>query len=48
MTLTDYIIALIKHPDIKRADPVKAAERFGVRLDWARYYLGVEISRRGL
>jgi len=44
--LTDLIIALIKHPDIAKACPKRAAEKFGIREDWCRYYIGQEISRR--
>ena len=46
MGLTDYLVELIRHPDLTRADPVKAAERYGIRLEWARYYLGRERERR--
>lgn len=44
--LTDYIIALMRHPDIRKADPVKAAAKYGIREDWARWYLSREIARR--
>ena len=46
MGLTNYIIALIKHPDLARADPVKAAARYGIKLEWAVEYLNRERERR--
>ena len=44
--LTPYILTLLKHPDLARADPVKAADMFGIKLEWAVEYLNRERERR--
>lgn len=44
--LTPYIVALIRHPDIMNACPIKAASRFNIRVDHAREYLNRERERR--
>jgi hypothetical protein len=44
--LTNYIIALMREPAIHKADPVKAAARYGISEAWAREYLKREIARR--
>jgi hypothetical protein len=46
--ITPFILALIHHPDITRADPLKGAERFGIPIAWAEHYLRTERERRGL
>ena len=46
MGLTNYIVALIKHPDLTRADPGKAAAMYGIKLEWAEEFLRRERERR--
>ena len=43
---TDYIIALMRHPDLGNACPTKAAQHYGLREDITRYYLDQEKHRR--
>src|SRR3546814_1453708 len=45
-TLTSYILALIKHPDIANACPERAARHYGLPVAWTREYLRREIERR--
>ena len=44
--LTDYIVALMRHPDLGNACPTKAAQHYGLREDITRYYLEQEKHRR--
>lgn len=44
--LTDLLIALIKHPDIRKACPIKASTKFNIREDWCHYYINQERQRR--
>lgn len=44
--LTAYMVALMKHPDIERADPVQAAKWYGLSEEVCRAYLTAEKQRR--
>lgn len=46
--LTSLIVELIRHPNPWKADPVKAAERFGLKVEVTEYYIRQERARRGL
>lgn len=39
--LTEYLVAMMKAPReaLASADPAKLAAKYGVRADWARWYL---------
>jgi len=44
--LTALIVELMKHPNPGKVDPVRAAERFGLKVDVATYYIQQERRRR--
>jgi hypothetical protein len=44
--LTEYMVALMKHPDIEQADPGRAAEWYGLSGEVCRSYLEDEKRRR--
>src|SRR3546814_17775587 len=45
MGLTSYLIALIKHPDLSRAQPERAAETYGIKHTCATLSLERETTR---
>jgi hypothetical protein len=45
-SITDLIMELMKHPDPSRADAERAADRFGLSVEIAAYYIGQEQRRR--
>lgn len=48
--LTDFLVKLLayKDADVEKADPVKAAEVFGISVDHAAGYIRMEKEKRGL
>lgn len=46
--LTTYLIELRGCRDLTRVDPDAEARRLGIRPDWARAYLRLEMQARGV
>lgn len=45
--LTDFLCEMMHAPraDLLRANPDKLAAKYGIRADWARYYLDHHLNR---